>query len=177
MFQVRGSVKALCLYDVTWLTADIHRLMSCLSITYLDYLVLSKTCHLRFSLPAASPSSPVKVNILQIGTSLAITTLVSILSYLDVNKLSFHAGCQMIDMDMNTAPTPQVSRGNCIKYAECLVPGTTDFFLAFQTMIEYLVINVVLLRCRINSKLSFLIILPHPRYKITAHYICRTLRC
>ena len=132
-------MKAIYLYDVTWLTTDVHRLMSCLSITYLDHLVLRKTCQLRCSLSSDSPSSPVKVNILQIGTSLTITTLESILSQIDVNRLTFHAGCQVLDMDMNTTPTPQVSQGHLYEIYNMFNSRhksirTNNVFLGFQNM-------------------------------------------
>ena len=112
MFQVNVSVKALCLYDVTWLNADVHMLMSCMSITYLDHLVLGATCQLRSSLSPASPSSLVKVDKVEIYTSLSINTLTSLLSHMEYTKLIFLSGCQVLDMDVNTTPPPQVSQGH-----------------------------------------------------------------
>ena len=109
LFQPRVLVKQIDLLGVTWQTTDVHRLMSCLSMTYLDQLVVDDECQLISSLPHASPSSLIMVDDVQIYMSLPINTLISLISHMEVNKLNFWSGCQVLDMDVNTTPPPQVS--------------------------------------------------------------------
>ena len=109
-FQVSVSVNEIGLADVTWLTSDVNMLMSCLSITDLERLVIGSKCQLRSDLKPALQSSPVKVDDVEIGVSLSINTLASLISHMDVNQLTFRSGCQVLDMDKNTTPPPQISQ-------------------------------------------------------------------
>ena len=109
------SVKQIHLREVTWLTTDIKRLMSCLSITHLDGLCVGPTCQLRCSLSPASPSSLFKVREVNIHASMSINTLTSLISNIEVIMLSLESGCQVLDMDVNTIP--QVSQGHLYQTA------------------------------------------------------------
>ena len=108
-FQISVSVNEIGLGDVTWLTSDVNMLMSGLSITYLECLVMGDKCKLISGLKHDLPSSPVKVDHVKIWVSLSINTLASLISHMEVNKLCFRAGCRVLGMDVNTTPPPKVS--------------------------------------------------------------------
>ena len=81
-------------------------------MTYLDVLAVGDRCQLTSSWSPASPSSLVKVDEVQIQGSLSINTLTSLISHIEVNTLSFHLECQVLDMHMNIVTPPQVSLGH-----------------------------------------------------------------
>ena len=102
-------MQVLALEDVSWLTSDVHSLMTSLGLTHLDALGVMPACKLRPSPPSASPISRIKVDETRIQTSLSINTLAALLSYVDVNHLAFYGGCQVLDMSSYSPPPPQVS--------------------------------------------------------------------
>ena len=106
--QVSVSVQQIHLCDVTWLTTDAYKLMSCLSLTDLDGLVLDDECKLISSLSPASSSPLVKMNTIQIHAPLSINTLTSLISHMEVNQITFISDCQLLDMDMT--PPQQVNQ-------------------------------------------------------------------
>ena len=109
LFQVSVSVKSLCLNDVSWSTSDVHSLMTSLCLTNLDDLIVLPQCKLTPSPPSASPSSRVKVDQTDIQASLSINTLVALLSHIELDVLSFHKDCQVLDMSSYSPPSLQVS--------------------------------------------------------------------
>ena len=98
-------------------------LMSCLSLTYLERLVVGPECQLRSGLKSALPSSSVKVDDVEIGVSLSVNKLASLISHMEVDKLSFRAGCRVLGMDVITTPPPKVSLSK-------LVSNHSSIFLA-----------------------------------------------
>ena len=105
-------MKTLHLSDVCWLTSEVHSLMTSLHLTHLDHLVVLPQCKLRSGLPSASPASRITVDQTQIQASLSINTLVALLSHIELDVLSFHEDCQVLDMSSYSPPSPQVSHNH-----------------------------------------------------------------
>ena len=134
LFQVSVSLKKkkkkkIRLSDVTWLTTDINRLISCLSITHLDGLVVFDYCRLRSSLSPASSSSLVMVNKIEIHVSLSISTLTSLISHMEINALTFWSGCQVLNMDVNTKLPSEVSQNHLYHISDTTIHYITGYIL------------------------------------------------
>ena len=131
-------MKELYFSGITWLTTDVNRFLSCMSITHLDLLGLDETCQLRSSLSPASPSSPVKVDRVQIAPSLSINTLTSLISHLEVNTLAFWSGCQVLDMDVKTTPPHQVSQGHQCSVSDNMLSFSCQYIWNDKYILLYL---------------------------------------
>ena len=88
-------MKKIHLVDITWSTTEVHDLLSCLSNTHLEYVVIMSSCQLSCSRLPASHTSLITVPALVNVASFRINTLTSTLSGLDVNVLVFQGGCQI----------------------------------------------------------------------------------
>ena len=107
LLQLKLSVKSFYLGDISWLTADVHRLISCLSITKFNNLAVLEGCKLRYGLSPAA--SRISVENIDIQTSLQIETLQALLSGINVYDISFQDAAQVLNMDKYKHRPRQVS--------------------------------------------------------------------
>ena len=93
LFQPGISVNMLGLDGAPWVTGDIHKLMSCLSIVKIATLFIGENCQLTYKSSSQPPKSPVRIDIAQIEASLTIDTMIDLLSHLEVNTLKIFSEC------------------------------------------------------------------------------------
>ena len=98
MFQMKISIREIYLCEGSWLTSTIHSLLSSLEITHIYNLLVSPPCQLSYTARSPAQRSLIKVDRLQMQTSLGIENLVALLSDLEVVDLSFHEFCQVRGM-------------------------------------------------------------------------------
>ena len=92
MIKPVKPVKLLQLCEGSWLISTIHSLVSSLSSKSVH---IFRRCKLMYSASLSVPTSRLKLDKLQMQTSLDIETLVTLLSHLEVEDLSFHDLCQV----------------------------------------------------------------------------------
>ena len=88
-------MKRIYLEDITSSTTEVHDLLSCLSNTHLEVVLIGPGCQLSCSCLPASQTSLIAIPDLHIVASLRIDTLTSLLSRLVVDLLTFMDGCQI----------------------------------------------------------------------------------
>ena len=88
-------MKRIGLKNITWSTTEVHDLLSCLSNTHLEVVLIGPGCQLSCSRLPASQTSLIAIPDLDIGASLRIDTLTSLLSRLEVDLLTCKDGCQI----------------------------------------------------------------------------------
>ena len=104
LFQVGISVNMLGIRNVSWLTADIHRLISCLSIVYIDHLFFGPNCTFTYSPVSDLSKSPVSVVTAEISAALTTDTVAALLSDLEVDTLSLFSELQVLDTSRSISP-------------------------------------------------------------------------
>ena len=96
---MNASVKMIGLGSVSWMAEDVHKLLSCLSITKLDALIVSEKCQMSHGSSCSVITSRISVGTTDIKTSLRIDALQALLSQIDVHDLCIKEGAQVVDMD------------------------------------------------------------------------------
>ena len=103
------SISTLNLADIDWLITDVHSLIASFSITNIS---LSPSCQLNCSDYSMSGTTRIEVKKIDIGATMTIDKMSSLLSQIDVDQLGFDADCKVTHMD-RYKPRSAVSHWEC----------------------------------------------------------------
>ena len=93
----------------TWSVTNIHTLMSDLSITELERLVVYPGCQLKCDYTCTSQAITVNVKAILMLESIYATMLMTLLAYLQVDNLHFTSRCEVLGLLNDNPPQKQVS--------------------------------------------------------------------
>ena len=110
MFCQEFSLREVYLDNVSWSTTDVHNLLRCLFPTQeLHLMQVRKTCPLSNSVLPNTHDSTINIHQIQIQASLTISTLLSLLSPIEVTELFFADSCRVVDIEGYTHHFNRVS--------------------------------------------------------------------
>ena len=102
-------------------------MLSYLSICHLTCLLVVGQCQLNYDAASCHPPARLKIDTMQIGTSMTLDTIAALISHVEIEHLLFTGKCNVLHMD-RYKPLPKVSHIDAADNSiyECICLWVTD---------------------------------------------------